>query len=61
MRYFYASGKLGRILMVEKIVFVLILIIAVGGGVLGCIYEFGGRKVTPEERADSGKKEGEEA
>ncbi len=47
--------------MVEKTVFVLILIIAVGGGVLGCIYEFGGRKVTPEDRVDSGKKEGEEA
>lgn len=47
--------------MVEKIVFVLILVIAVGGGILGLIYEFGGRKSTPEERADSGEKEGEEA
>lgn len=47
--------------MVEKIVFVLILIIAVGGGILGCIYEFGGKKSMPEERVDSGEKEGEEA
>lgn len=47
--------------MVEKIVFILILAIAVGGGILGCIYELGGRKAVPEERTDSEKKEGEEA
>lgn len=47
--------------MVEKIVFILILMIAVGGGILGCIYEFGGRKSTPEEKAESEMKEGEEA
>lgn len=47
--------------MVEKIVFVFILIIAVGGGILGCIYEFGGKKNTPGEGADSVEKEGKEA
>lgn len=47
--------------MVEKIVFILILAVAVGGGILGCIYEFGGRKNSSPEGADPGKKEGEEA
>lgn len=46
--------------VVEKIVFILILIIALGGGILGCIYEFGGRKSTPAEKAESEIKEGEE-
>lgn len=47
--------------MVEKIVFIFILIVAVGGGVLGCIYEFGGKKSAPADKAESGNKEGEEA
>ena len=50
-----------EVAMVEKIVFIFILIVAVGGGVLGCIYEFGGRKSSPAEKAESGIKEGEEA
>lgn len=47
--------------MVEKIVFILILVIAVGGGILGCIYEFGGKKDAPADKAEAGHKEGEEA
>lgn len=47
--------------MVEKIVFILILVIAVGGGILGCIYEFGGRKNSSGQGTDTGEKEGEEA
>ncbi len=47
--------------MVEKIVFILILAIAVGGGILGCIYEFGGNKKTSEQGRTTAKKEGEEA
>lgn len=47
--------------MVEKIVFILISIIAVCGGILGCVYEFGGRKNSSAEETNSGKKEGEEA
>lgn len=45
--------------MVEKIVFILMLIIAVGGGIFGGIFEFGGKKNTPGEKTDSGEKEEE--
>lgn len=43
--------------MVEKVVFAFILIVAVGGGILGCIYEFGGRKSTPKEEQNPEEKE----
>ena len=51
----------GRKNMVEKIVFAAMMIIALGGGVLGCIYELGGKKRNPEEKEETGEKECEEA
>ena len=47
--------------MVEKIVFAAMMIIAIGGGILGCIYELGGKKKTPEDNPAAGEKECEEA
>ena len=47
--------------MVEKIVFAVMMIIAIGGGILGCIYELGGKKRNPEEKEETGEKECEEA
>lgn len=41
--------------MVEKIVFLFILLVAAGGCILGCIYEFGGKKSTPKEEQNSGE------
>lgn len=41
--------------MVEKIVFAFILIVAVGGGILGGIFEFGGKKSTPKEEQKPGE------
>ena len=51
----------GRKDMVEKIVFAVMMIIAIGGGILGCIYELGGKKRNPEEKEETGEREGEEA
>ncbi len=59
--FFVNNYELEENALVEKIVFIFILIVAVGGGVLGCIYEFGGKKSTPAEKAESVTKEGEEA
>lgn len=59
--FFVNNYELEEYALVEKIVFIFILIVAVGGGVLGCIYEFGGKKSSPAEKAESAAKEGEEA
>lgn len=42
--------------MVEKIVFAVMMIIAAGAGVMGCIYEIGGRR---KANAESKSPEGE--
>lgn len=47
--------------MVEKIVFVAMMVIAAVGGIIGCIYELGGKKKSPDENQNSGEKECEEA
>ena len=47
--------------MVEKIVFVAMMVIAAVGGIIGCIYELGGKKKRPDENQNSGEKEWEEA
>ena len=44
--------------MVEKIVFAVMMIIAVGAGVMGCIYEIGGRR---KANAENKSLEGEAA
>ncbi len=43
--------------MVEKIVFIVMMVVAVVGGVVGCFYELGGTKRTPEEKDTAGEKE----
>lgn len=48
--FFVNNYELEENALVEKIVFIFILIVAVGGGVLGCIYEFGGKKVRLQKR-----------
>lgn len=42
--------------MVEKVVFAVMIIIAAGAGVMGCIYEIGGRR---KANAESKSPEGE--
>lgn len=46
--------------MVEKIVFAAMMVIAVIGGIIGCVYELGGKKRTPEENQSTGEKECDE-
>lgn len=44
--------------MVEKVVFAAMMIIAAGAGIMGCIYEIGGRR---KANAESKSPEGEAA